>query len=113
MRIHYLAHFAALREARVIDAFGQAQVAHAEILIGGIATEREWPVSRPEVTGAGEGGGHVWNTNVRRKFAARTKFVRNHTPDAGILDGGARAVAGEHVMRAAVVIGLPVRHGTD
>ena len=39
--------------------------------------------------------------------------MRDDASDTGILDGGARPPAGEHIMRAAIMIGLPMSHGSN
>src|SRR5262249_21628025 len=53
------------------------------------------------------------NANVRRQIIAGTQFMRNDAADAWILDRRARPPAGEHIMGAAIVISLSMRHGAD
>ena len=107
------AHLAAGGEALFGDAIREAEVADFEILGRRIIAEAERTVSRAEVASAGEG---VWdgrNANVGRKVVLRAQLVRDDAAKAGILERRAGAIASEHVVRAAIMVGLAVGHGAN
>ena len=101
--------FASL-EAFRRTALGQREVAHGEIATGRVATQPERPEGAAEIAAPGVLVGHVGNADVRRQIFARSELVRHHTADARVLERRAGAVAGEHVVRAALVGCLAVGH---
>ena len=113
MGVHGGAHLAALGEALLVNPAGQGEVADFEFLAGRIRTEAERPEGGAKVAGAGEVRGHRRHADVGREIVARTQLVRHHAAEAGELERRAGTVAGEHVVRAAIMISLAVGHGTD
>src|SRR6476620_7962538 len=102
-------HVLALREALVIDAARQVQVAHAEISVGRIRAEAEGAVSGAEISRPRVWIGLGWNADIRRHVLPRAEFLADDAAEAGELDRRAGAVAGEHVVRAALVGGFAMR----
>ena len=110
VRVHHVEHPATLVEPCHVDARRQVEVAHLEVGVGRVGAQTECRVGRTEIAGAGELVGLAGNADVRRQVLAGTELVRDHRPEARVLERRARAVAREHVVRAALVGGLAMRH---
>ena len=104
---------AAACEAFLAHAFGKVEVADLVVFVGRIGTDGERSVGGGEVARVGEFVGHLRNANVGREVFARAEFVGDHGAHRRILQGGRRAVAGEHVVGSAFVGSLAVGHGPD
>ena len=66
-----------------------------------------------QVAGAGVVVRLVGDADIRRQVVARAELVGDDAAHAGEGEGRAGPVAGEHVVRAALVGGLAVRHRAD
>lgn len=104
--------FAAV-EALLADAFGEVEVADLEVFVRRVGTDGEGAVCGGEVAGVGELVGYLWDADVGREVFAGSEFVRDDGADGGILQGGGGAVAGEHVVGAALVGCFSVSHRAD
>ena len=78
-----------------------------------LAAEAERPVRAAEVAGSGKFIRLTGHADVRRQAVARTEFVADDRAERRILNRGRRTVAGEHVVRAALVRRFAVRHRAD
>ncbi len=113
VRVHRVQNPAAAGEAVFRDAVRQRQVLHAEIPARRIRAEAERTVSGAEIAAARELVRLIRDTNVGRQIVPGAELVRDHASEARVGKRRARAVAGEHVVRAAFVRRLAVRHAAD
>ena len=114
MIIHRRQHRLTLAEAIGGYATGEFKIADRKTLVAGrIAAQAERPVRRAEITAAGVGIRHTGNANIGRKIVSYSQFMRHNGPEARELDRRAGPIAGEHVVGAALVGGLAVRHGAN
>ena len=111
MVVHGVQHAAAGDKPLVVHPTGQTQVTHLEIAAGRVGTQAESGVRRTQIARARIDVGLRGNADVRRQVVARSEFVRHHAAHAGVLKCRAGPIAGEHVVRAALVRRLAVRHG--
>src|SRR5207249_2009288 len=87
----------------LVDAFGKIQITHAEGAAGRIGAETERTISRRQITAASVRGTHRRHADVRRQILARPELMTDHGSHAGILHRRAWTIAGEHVVRSALV----------
>ena len=95
---------------RLVDPAGEVEVADLEVPPRRVGAEAERAVGAGEITTSGVRVGHRRDAHVRRHVVLRAELVADHAAEARKLQRRARAVAGEHVVRAALVGGLAVRH---
>ncbi len=95
------------------DVLGSQEVAHGEALVGRIAAERERTEGAAHVARALLGDALARDDDVGRQVVAAALLVGDDGTVARELDGRARTIAGEHVVRAAFVRRLAVRHRPD
>jgi hypothetical protein len=113
MVVHRFEERAAAVEAFFIDPAREVEVAHLEISLRGIRAEGEGAVGGGEVAGVRVFVGDVGDADVGREVVAGAELVGDDGAHRwkGKRRGG--AVAGEHVVGAALVGGLAVRHAAD
>src|SRR5439155_26793309 len=92
------------------DTAWQLQVTDGEAIRGRIGTKAERSERRTEISGAGELVRLARNANIRRQVLARAELVRDDAAHARKLQGRAGTITGKHVVRAALVSRLAVRH---
>ena len=105
-------HLAAFAEAGIVDIARPLQVANLKTVARRIIAQAERAERRAQVAGAGVDVRHARNANVRRQIGPRAELVRHHAAEARVHERGARLVAREHVVRAALVGRFAVRHRT-
>src|ERR1051326_498745 len=110
MFIHNCAHFATLDESLFVHTSWQIQIANLEVPIGRVRAEAEGAISGAEKAGPRKrirlaGDTHLWRQNV-----SRAEFMRDDAADARILNSRAGPPAGEHIVRAAVMVGFAMCH---
>ena len=84
-----------------------------EAFVRRISTQAERTEAGAQVARTGELVGVVGNGNVRRQVVARSILMADDRTEARIRQGRRRLVAGEHVVRAALVCGFAVRKRTN
>ena len=97
-------------EAAVGHAAGKLQVLHREAGVRRVAPQAERRERGAQVAGPGVFVRHAGNADVLRQIVLRRKFVRHDAAHAGKGERRARLVAGEHVVRAALVRRFAVSH---
>ncbi len=104
---------AAAFEALVIHILWRREIAHGEAFVRWIAAERKGAVGAAHVAAALVGGKHAWDGDVGRQVIPAAEFVGDDGAEAGELDRGARAIAGEHVVGATLVRRFAMGHRAD
>ena len=113
MVVHGLEHVPPRRESRVVDSARQVEVLHAEAAVGRVAAEAEGGEGRAQVAGARVDIRLARNAHIRRQIVSGTVLVRDHASEARVNESGTGSISREHVVRAALVRRLAVRHRAD
>src|SRR5947207_1768101 len=104
MRVHDSPHLATAGKMLFVHSSREVQIADLETAIRRISAQAKGTVGRTEETRPSESVGLAGNADIRRKVVPRAKLMRDDAPNAGILHRRAWTPAGEHIMRAPIMI---------